>query len=182
MVGLCCSGSALSVHWRQDPANSCKKRRRLARCGWGRRESRSVMVLCALDAHRSSPGLRRRPLPHLDSGTDLVIRCDPLRSGRDIRRRARERLPLTAGSSSNGAREAREWIERRGGPTSDSLQLRACIRARPMECRDRETSNRPCWRLLSLAELDNRWQSSKFPRIAKLRAPTTRAPGSTAAE
>ena len=64
---------------------------------------------------------------------------------------------LTAGSSSNGAREAREWIERRGGPTSDSLQLRACIRARPMECRDRETSNRPCWRLLSLAELDNRW-------------------------
>ena len=64
---------------------------------------------------------------------------------------------LAAGSSSNGAREAREWIERRGGPTSDSLQLRACIRARPMECRDRETSNRPCWRLLSLAELDNRW-------------------------
>ena len=64
---------------------------------------------------------------------------------------------LAAGSSSNGAREAREWIERRGGPTFDSLQLRACIRARPMECRDRETSNRPCWRLLSLAELDNRW-------------------------
>ena len=49
---------------------------------------------------------------------------------------------LAAGSSSNGAREAREWIERRGGPTFDSLQLRACIRARPMECRDRETSNR----------------------------------------
>ena len=30
---------------------------------------------------------------------------------------------LAAGSSSNGAREAREWIERRGGPTSDCDEI-----------------------------------------------------------
>ena len=87
----------------------------------------------------------------------LAILADPSEPAEIPAGRARERLPPNGCSSSNGAREAREWIERRGGPTSDSLQLRACIRARPMECRDRETSNRPCWRLLSLAELDNRW-------------------------
>ena len=127
---------------------------------------------------RTTPSASSRPLP-LRSWRSSPI--PPSRPRYPPAERESDCL-LAAGSSSNGAREAREWIERRGGPTSDSLQLRACIRARPMECRDRETSNRPCWRLLSLAELDNRWQSSKFPRIAKLRAPTTNAPGSTAAE
>ena len=126
------SAPALEIHWRQGTANSCKKRRRLARSGCGRRRRRSVMVLCALDAHRSSPGLRRRPLPHLDSGTDLVIRCDPLRSGRDRAGRARERLPPNGCSSSNGAREADEQIEKRTGPTSKRLQWGRCNRSRPM--------------------------------------------------
>ena len=107
--------------------------------------------------HAIAPDRRRHPLRHLHSVRDLPFRGVQDRAGRDRAGRARERLPPNGCSSSNGAREAREWIERRGGPTSDSLQLRACIRARPMECRDRETSNRPCWRLLSLAELDNRW-------------------------
>ena len=151
------SAPALEIHWRQGTANSCKKRRRLARCGWGTREGRSVMVLDHKMAQRSAPGERRHPLHHLGSGADPVELRGTRRAGRDRAGRARERLPPNGCSSSNGAREAREWIERRGGPTSDSLQLRACIRARPMECRDRETSNRPCWRLLSLAELDNRW-------------------------
>ena len=157
MVGLCCSGSALSVHWRQHVANSCKKGRRLSRYGWGTREGRSVMALDHKMAQRSAPGERRHPLHHLGSGADPVVLRGTRRAGRDRAGRARERLPPNGCSSSNGAREAREWIERRGGPTCDPLQLRACIRARPMECRDRETSNRPCWRLLSLAELDNRW-------------------------
>lgn len=151
------SAPALEIHWRQGTANSCKKRRRLARCGWGRREGRSVMVLGHSMAPSSAPGRRRHPLHPVHSGADLGAPRGSFRSGRDRAGRARERLPPNGCSSSNGAREAREWIERRGGPTSDSLQLRACIRARPMECRDRETSNRPCWRLLSLAELDNRW-------------------------
>ena len=157
LVASSSSAPALETHWRQDPANSCKKRRRLARCGWGTREGRSVMVLDHKMAQRSAPGERRHPLHHLGSGADPVVLRGTRRAGRDRAGRARERLPPNGCSSSNGAREAREWIERRGGPTSDSLQLRACIRARPMECRDRETSNRPCWRLLSLAELDNRW-------------------------
>ena len=108
-------------------------------------------------AYSPSPGQRRRGDEQGCLNPVPVMLRNALQAGRDRAGRARERLPPNGCSSSNGAREAREWIERRGGPTSDSLQLRACIRARPMECRDRETSNRPCWRLLSLAELDNRW-------------------------
>ena len=157
LVTSCSSAPALEIHWRQDTANSCKKRRRFARCGWGTREGRSVMVLGHRVADRHSPRQRRRRGQEGRPSPDPVVNRGSFRAGRDRAGRARERLPPNGCSSSNGAREAREWIERRGGPTSDSLQLRACIRARPMECRDRETSNRPCWRLLSLAELDNRW-------------------------
>ena len=39
---------------------------------------------------------------------------------------------LTAGSSSNGAREADEQIEKRTGPTSKRLQWGRCNRSRPM--------------------------------------------------
>ena len=93
MVGLCCSGSALSVHWRQHVANSCKKGRRLSRYGWGTREGRSVMALDHKMAQRSAPGERRHPLHHLGSGADPVVLRGTRRAGRDRAGRARERLP-----------------------------------------------------------------------------------------
>ena len=131
LVASCSSAPALETHWRQGPANSCKKRRRLARSGCGRRRRRSVMVLCALDAHRSSPGLRRRPLPHLDSGTDLVIRCDPLRSGRDRAGRARERLPPN-GRQQQHRRARGPRVDREAGRTY--LRLPAIARLHPSPC------------------------------------------------
>ena len=125
------SAPALEIHWRQDTANSCKKRRRLARCGWGTREGRSVMVLGHKMAQRSAPGERRHPLHPVHCRSDPGVPRRSLRAGRDRAGRARERLPPNGCSSSNGAREADEQIEKRTGPTSKRLQWGRCNRSRP---------------------------------------------------
>ena len=93
LVASCSSAPALETHWRQGTANSCKKRRRLARCGWGRREGRSVMVLCGKMYHRQSPALRRCGDGHGCRSPDPVVPRGSFRAGRDRAGRARERLP-----------------------------------------------------------------------------------------
>ena len=132
MVASSSSALALETHWRQETANSCKKRRRLARSGWGRRESRSVMVLGHSMAPSSAPGRRRHPLHPVHSGADLGAPRGSLRAGRDRAAERESDCLLTAGSSSIGAREADEQIERRTGPTSKRLQWGRCNRSRPM--------------------------------------------------
>ena len=83
-------------------------------------------------AYSPSPGQRRRGDEQGCLNPVPVMLRNALQAGRDRAGRARERLPLTAGSSSNGAREADEQIERRTGPTSKRLQWGRCNRSRPM--------------------------------------------------
>ena len=158
------SAPALEIHWRQGTANSCKKRRRLARCGWGTREGRSVMVLCALDAHRSSPGLRRRPLPHLDSGTDLVIRCDPLRSGRDRAGRARERLP-PSGWQQQQRRARGPRVDREAGRTYLRLPAIARLHPSPSDGVPRQGDEQPS--MLAAAQPSRARQSLVIEQISE---------------
>ena len=99
---------------------------------WGTREGRSVMVLGHWVADRHSPRQRRRRGQEGRPSPDPVVNRGSFRAGRDRAGRATERLPLTAGSSSKGAREADEQIERRTGPTSKRLQWGRCNRSRPM--------------------------------------------------
>ena len=61
----------------------------------------------------------------------LAILADPSEPAEIPAGRARERLPPNGCSSSNGAREADEQIEKRTGPTSKRLQWGRCNRSRP---------------------------------------------------
>ena len=124
LVGLCCSGSALSVHWRQHVANSCKKGRRLSRYGWGTRRRRSVRVLGHKMAQRSAPGRRRDPLHHLPSGPDPAELSRTSRSGRAWRLSAADDDCGSAAAAGDARRGGIRRQERAaptlGGPSAES--------------------------------------------------------------
>ena len=164
LVASCSSAPALETHWRQGTANSCKKRRRLARCGWGRREGRSVMVLDHKMAQRSAPGERRHPLHHLGSGADPVVLRGTRRAGRDRAGRARERLPPN-GWQQQQRRARGPRVDREAGRTYLRLPAIARLHPSPSDGVPRQGDEQPS--MLAAAQPSRARQSLVIEQISE---------------
>ena len=164
LVASCSSAPALETHWRQGTANSCKKRRRLARCGWGRREGRSVMVLGHSMAPSSAPGRRRHPLHPVHSGADLGAPRGSLRAGRDRAGRARERLP-PSGRQQQQRRARGPRVDREAGRTYLRLPAIARLHPSPSDGVPRQGDEQPS--MLAAAQPSRARQSLVIEQISE---------------
>ena len=164
LVASCSSAPALETHWRQDPANSCKKRRRLARCGWGTREGRSVMVLDHNMPHAIAPDRRRHPLRHLHSVRDLPFRGVQDRAGRDRAGRARERLP-PSGRQQQQRRARGPRVDREAGRTYLRLPAIARLHPSPSDGVPRQGDEQPS--MLAAAQPSRARQSLVIEQISE---------------
>ena len=164
LVASSSSAPALETHWRQGTANSCKKRRRLARCGWGRREGRSVMVLGHKMAQRSAPGERRHPLHPVHCRSDPGDPRRSLRAGRDRAGRARERLP-PSGRQQQQRRARGPRVDREAGRTYLRLPAIARLHPSPSDGVPRQGDEQPS--MLAAAQPSRARQSLVIEQISE---------------
>ena len=164
MVASCSSAHALETHWRQDTANLCKKRRWLARCGWGTREGRSVMVLGHRVADRHSPRQRRRRGQEGRPSPDPVVNRGSFRAGRDRAGRARERLP-PSGWQQQQRRARGPRVDREAGRTYLRLPAIARLHPSPSDGVPRQGDEQPS--MLAAAQPSRARQSLVIEQISE---------------